>query len=161
ASTPFLFFCDFQTDLARAVTEGRRAEFGRSAQFSDEKLRASIPDPNAEATFLSSKLDWSSVHESKHQEYLDFYTSLLQVRRQEIVPMLNENDSLFSQSKWSIAGTVLKVCWHSDAKALELHANLSDQPVPWVQPAGRSIYKNFDLAGGEMGPWSVAWYVNQ
>ena len=35
ASTPFLYFCDFAGDLARAVTDGRRNEFRRFARFTD------------------------------------------------------------------------------------------------------------------------------
>ena len=35
AETPFLFFCDFEKDLAAAVTEGRRNEFARFARFND------------------------------------------------------------------------------------------------------------------------------
>ncbi len=58
AGTPFLYFCDFAGDLARAVTEGRRNEFGRFARFADAQARAAIPDPNALDTFQRSRLDW-------------------------------------------------------------------------------------------------------
>lgn len=33
ASTPFQYFCDFEPELARAVSQGRREEFGRFAAF--------------------------------------------------------------------------------------------------------------------------------
>ena len=46
AQTPFLFFCDFEEDLAAAVTDGRRNEFARFARFSDPAAREGIPDPN-------------------------------------------------------------------------------------------------------------------
>ena len=58
AGTPFLYFCDFEGDLARAVTEGRRNEFGRFARFADAQARAAIPDPNAQDSFQRSRLDW-------------------------------------------------------------------------------------------------------
>ena len=35
ASTPFLFFCDFSGDLARAVTEGRRRELNEQGSRSE------------------------------------------------------------------------------------------------------------------------------
>src|SRR6266550_7034457 len=69
ASTPFLFFCDFDGELATAVTEGRRNEFARFKKFSSPAKRASIPDPNAETTFTSSKLDWRSLNEPTHHSW--------------------------------------------------------------------------------------------
>ena len=48
ARTPFLYFCDFGPELADAVPQGRREEFGRFAAFADEAARERIPDPNAE-----------------------------------------------------------------------------------------------------------------
>jgi maltooligosyltrehalose trehalohydrolase len=161
ADTPFLFFCDFRADLAKAVTEGRRAEFGRSAEFADEKHRNSIPDPNAESTFQASKLNWPSVHEGQHEEWLQLYSSLLRLRQEEIVPLLRENGGAFSQAKWSTEGTVLNVCWHMTNRSLELRTNLGNAPAPWTLHSGRAIYSNFDTAGGEMNPWSVAWYLSR
>jgi maltooligosyltrehalose trehalohydrolase len=61
ASSPFLFFCDFHDELADAVREGRRNEFGRFEKFRDPAVRASIPDPNALRTFERSRLIWSET----------------------------------------------------------------------------------------------------
>ncbi len=52
ASTPFLFFCDFEPELAAEAREGRRAEFVRFAQFRSPEAQEKIPDPNSEQTFL-------------------------------------------------------------------------------------------------------------
>ena len=41
--TPFLFFTDHNADLAEAVREGRRREFGAFSQFSDAKLLDGVP----------------------------------------------------------------------------------------------------------------------
>ena len=57
ASTPFLFFTDFNPELGRLVTEGRRSEFAAFRAFADPDMRDSIPDPQEEATFLASRLD--------------------------------------------------------------------------------------------------------
>ncbi|MDH5265284.1 MAG: malto-oligosyltrehalose trehalohydrolase, partial [Betaproteobacteria bacterium] len=54
ASTPFLYFCDFGPELARAVADGRRGEFARFAAFAGEAARASIPDPGALQTWSAS-----------------------------------------------------------------------------------------------------------
>ncbi|MEW5821158.1 MAG: malto-oligosyltrehalose trehalohydrolase, partial [Cyanobacteriota bacterium] len=58
ASTPFLFFCDFNDDLADAVREGRRNEFAKFPEFSDPEVRKTIPDPIDIKTFETSKLNW-------------------------------------------------------------------------------------------------------
>jgi malto-oligosyltrehalose trehalohydrolase len=57
APVPFLYFCDFGPDLARAVTAGRRQEFARFDRFADPAARSAIPDPNDPRTFQRSKLD--------------------------------------------------------------------------------------------------------
>ena len=75
ASTPFQYFCDFDGDLAQAVTEGRRAEFGRFARFADPAVRDRIPDPNAESTFQRSKLDWAEREREPHAGWLALYTA--------------------------------------------------------------------------------------
>jgi malto-oligosyltrehalose trehalohydrolase len=77
ASTPWQYFTD-HTDpgLARAVAEGRRAEF---AAFGWRA--ADIPDPQDEATFARSKLDWSEPDRAGHREMLAWYRELIALRR--------------------------------------------------------------------------------
>jgi maltooligosyltrehalose trehalohydrolase len=88
ASTPFLYFCDFDGELAKAVTEGRRAEFGRFARFADPSVRERIPDPNAPDTFATSKLQWAERHTGRHAGWLALYSRLLQQRQRQLVPWL-------------------------------------------------------------------------
>ncbi len=64
ASTPFLFFCDFGPELARAVAQGRRREFKRFAAFADDAAAAAIPDPGSPQTFEASKLRWEERAQS-------------------------------------------------------------------------------------------------
>ncbi|HUH06232.1 MAG TPA: malto-oligosyltrehalose trehalohydrolase, partial [Egibacteraceae bacterium] len=57
AQTPFLYFAGhIEDDLADAVTAGRREEFADFSSFTAE-----IPDPQAESTFLDSRLDWGEA----------------------------------------------------------------------------------------------------
>ena len=60
AMQPFPFFCDFEGELADAVRRGRREEFARFPEFQDPEQRDRIPDPLAESTFTSAKLDWTA-----------------------------------------------------------------------------------------------------
>ena len=78
ASTPFLYFVDHDDpEFAGAVRQGRQREFAAFGWDPDD-----IPDPNAEATFRASQLDWSELDEGEHREVLDFYRSLIRLRRE-------------------------------------------------------------------------------
>ncbi|HEY3941807.1 MAG TPA: malto-oligosyltrehalose trehalohydrolase [Acidimicrobiales bacterium] len=78
ATTPFAYFTDLgDPGLAQAVTEGRRHEFAAFGWEPDQ-----IPDPQALATFDSSKLSWAELDEPDHLEMLDWYRRLVTLRRQ-------------------------------------------------------------------------------
>ena len=64
---PFPFFCDFQGSLAEAVRAGRRKEFRHDYEcYADD-----IPDPLAEDTFRSAKLDWDTVATARGRSRLE------------------------------------------------------------------------------------------
>jgi maltooligosyltrehalose trehalohydrolase len=78
ASTPWMYFTDFpDPELARAVTEGRRAEF---ASFGWDP--SAVPDPQDPATFAASKLDWAEPGGGAHLDTLDWYRTLIRLRRE-------------------------------------------------------------------------------
>jgi maltooligosyltrehalose trehalohydrolase len=77
ASTPFLYFTDHRDPaLGRAVSEGRRGEF---ASFGWDP--ASVPDPQAPATFARSTLDWGELDREPHRGLLAWYRTLIRLRR--------------------------------------------------------------------------------
>jgi maltooligosyltrehalose trehalohydrolase len=77
-TAPFQFFCDYgDPALQKAVSEGRRHEF---KDFSWEE----VPDPQAPQTFERSKLQWS-VASHQSPEMLDWYRTLIGIRRREIM----------------------------------------------------------------------------
>ncbi|MDH4060123.1 MAG: malto-oligosyltrehalose trehalohydrolase [Aquincola sp.] len=128
ASTPFLYFCDFDGELARAVTAGRRAEFGRFARFADAEVRDRIPDPNAEATYLDSKLDWAERTRAPHSTWLAMYGELLRQRRDMLVPWLGQARS----GTWQVpAPGTLHVQWPlGEGRRWHLLAQLDDRAGP-------------------------------
>jgi maltooligosyltrehalose trehalohydrolase len=78
ASTRWQYFTDFSDpELARAVTEGRRAEFSYFGWNPDQ-----VPDPQDPATFARSVLDWTEADDAVHADLLAWYRSLLTLRRQ-------------------------------------------------------------------------------
>ncbi len=81
ASAPFQFFTNYGEELGRLTTLGRREEFKSFSLFRDPAARKQIPDPQAEGTFLRSKLDWTELARNEHSETLRLYTELLRLRR--------------------------------------------------------------------------------
>lgn len=174
ANTPFLFFCDFNPELNKLVTAGRRKEFARFPQFSDPALREQIPDPCAAATFEASRLNWEEHHSPLHQEWLSLCRRLLGLRQREIVPRLSGirvNEARQNCNIFKITG--LKAQWQlKDHGTLQLLANLG--PEPLTLP-GR-LFDNMELGrydllyqsgataakllkSGQMPAWSVVWLV--
>jgi len=77
ADTPWQYFTDhIDPWLADTVASGRRAEFARFGWPPGD-----IPDPQDEATFLRSKLDWSQLDADEHRDVLAWYRELIALRR--------------------------------------------------------------------------------
>jgi maltooligosyltrehalose trehalohydrolase len=91
ARTPWQFFSYFPDEALRdAVREGRRREFAEHG-WGD----AEVPDPNADATFLDSKLDWSEPAQEPHTTLLRVHRELIALRKawpQLSDPWLDEVD---------------------------------------------------------------------
>jgi maltooligosyltrehalose trehalohydrolase len=137
---PFPFFCDFSGELAEQVRAGRFAEFREFAE-----LRDRIPDPLANATFESAKLDWENAGRG---DWLDWYKRILMVRRECISP-------ISSGGRYRVVGTsAVEVCW----PGLMLAANLSDAACGgFTTDAGKVIWQEGSRNGGTLEPWSVFW----
>ncbi len=161
ASTPFLFFCDFGPQLAAAVTNGRRAEFGRFERFRDPAVPAPIPDPNDPETFERSKLRWRETVAAGHRERLALYQHLLALRRRHVVPRLS---GASSSGSFTVAEPgALAVQWTlGDGSRLHLAANLADRPTARAVPGRGAVIYASDarasaLAARALPPWSVLW----
>jgi maltooligosyltrehalose trehalohydrolase len=77
ATTPWQYFTSHpEPDLAEAVRNGRRREFGAHGWPEDD-----VPDPQDPATFERSKLDWSEVQNPPHQRLYQVYRSLIALRK--------------------------------------------------------------------------------
>jgi maltooligosyltrehalose trehalohydrolase len=162
AATPFLFFCDFSGQLARAVTEGRRREFARFEKFRDPKTAAAVPDPGDAATFERSKLDWASLAREPHARTLALYRRLLELRRLEIVPLIPAMRG-GGASYRELGGRAIEARWTSGRAELVLVANLGEAPERLPQPpGGRLIYSTeaaFGAAGAALPAWSATWLL--
>ncbi len=143
---PFPFFCDFAGDLADAVRQGRRDEFKRFAAFQDPGQRERIPDPLAESTFLSAKLDWDRAD----NDHAAFVTELLATRRRFVTPLIAQIAR--GGTHRELGESALEITWDAgDAGHLVLACNLSDAAITLPEPAGDVFHTQGD------GPWSVRW----
>ncbi|MBT9332891.1 malto-oligosyltrehalose trehalohydrolase [Paracidobacterium acidisoli] len=77
ASSPFQYFTDHEDrELGRLVSEGRKKEFAAFGWSPEE-----IPDPQDEATFERSKLQWAERERPPHAELLQWHRDLIAFRR--------------------------------------------------------------------------------
>jgi maltooligosyltrehalose trehalohydrolase len=135
AKRPFLYFTDHEDELAKAVRDGRRAEFAMFTKFNDSSMRQQIPDPNAISTFLNSRIDMPSDLDndltagyiSDQERWWDFYKQLLVLRHREIIPHL---PGAHSTGVTIIASRALCAEWMlGNGSHLSIYINLSDSPV--------------------------------
>ncbi len=162
-SAPFLYFCDFEGDLARAVREGRRREFAAFERFRDPAARVAIPDPNDPATFLASKLPWEDLALEEARGWLALWKHLFAVRAREIAPRLA--DASIPASFRIVGETGLEADWtFADGARLHLRANVGPRPVHALRSAlGRTLHeagRRLDPIGG-FAPWSGAWTLEE
>jgi 1,4-alpha-glucan branching enzyme/maltooligosyltrehalose trehalohydrolase len=166
AATPFQFFCDFQGELATAVTEGRRREFAGFAQFADSAALARIPDPNDLATFEHCKLDWNCLNEPPHKAWLEYYRQLLTLRHTHIVPHLSGISGGGVFELIGVSGLSVHWCL-AEGTQLTLLANLGDESVNGIPPVmGTPVYQSQTnlleiLSTGTLPPWCAAWFIEE
>jgi 1,4-alpha-glucan branching enzyme len=157
ASSPFLFFCDFGPELADAVRDGRRREFAAFEKFAGDDRQMTIPDPNAEATFHESKLQWGEVAAPGGAEWHTLYSDLLEIRRHQLVPHLQGGAG---GASFAAEGASLAVDWTlPDRTRLALRANFSDQP--WrIQPVpGRIMHASAGATTKLIPAWGGIWVL--
>ncbi len=102
ASTPWQYFTDHPDPaLGQAVSRGRRAEFAAHGWLSED-----VPDPQDEATFARSRLDWSELDTAPHRELLAWYRELIALRRSlpELTdPRLDRTSARFDEAaRWLV-----------------------------------------------------------
>jgi len=89
AATPFLFFCDFHASWPKRCGGPGPPEGAEPGAGPRPAELPSLPDPNAEATFERSCLDWSSLGAAPHAACLPCTSTCSTLRREQIVPHLD------------------------------------------------------------------------
>jgi malto-oligosyltrehalose trehalohydrolase len=152
---PFLFFTDHNEELAKAVREGRRREYGGFPQFSDPRLLARIPDPNAVDTFERSKLAPDTASATNRWQ---LYERLLALRRTDIVPRLPGTRAIDASS---VGPTAVIARWRmGDGSLLLLASNLGETSSDIPQQKDEILFASSEAAqraaqAGRIAPHST------
>jgi maltooligosyltrehalose trehalohydrolase len=128
ASSPFLYFAQHDDPvIARSVSEGRRLEHAHEGDAN------SIPDPEAQATYESSKLHWEEREQGEHGEMLTWHRSLIQLRRN--TPALRDGNPDHVQVHFDEEHQWLVM----ERGPIHLCFNFGDDPLRLAVPDGSSI----------------------
>jgi maltooligosyltrehalose trehalohydrolase len=115
--------------LIEAVRRGRREEFARFTWGGD------IPDPQAEATFFSAKLNWELKDSGRHRTLWLFYQELLRLRRDipslarrdkdTLEPVFLRDEKFLVVERWDDASSRVFVLFHFSEEPTELTVPIS------------------------------------
>lgn len=146
ASTPWQYFTDFDAGLGGAVSEGRRAEFAAHGWG-----RTAVPDPQDPATRDASVLRWDERTDGTHAQMLDWYRSLIALRRAE--PDLRADDLRDVHVETGPD-------WVAVQRArFRVLANLGPQPTVLPAPANAEVVLAWSGSPGPRatdGGWEIA-----
>jgi len=123
-TAPFQYFTSFiDRELSQAVRRGRAAEFSRFA------WTRPIPDPDAPATFVASRLNHALASAPRHRELYHYYRHWLELRRTH--PALGAANKERTRASLDAAGNVLTVTRSAPTgESIVLTANLTPEPRP-------------------------------
>ena len=126
---PFLFFADFEGELAHAIRQGRADELASVADAEGEP-----PDPLAADTFEASKLTWKTDEAARR--WLATTRQGLAFRHRFVMPLLKSGRIGTAQVRRSGAASI-EAHWRFGAGTLTLAVNLGavgDRPPAMQAP---------------------------
>ncbi len=154
---PFHFFSDYTGELAKSIRDNRPPQAENFGGYPEGKSEKDIPDPNAEATFEGSKLDWAKADTADGKEWSALLRRLIEIRRETIMPWLPEAGA-YSGRVVEAPDDCVFVDWKIGSAILQLRLNLSDQPVS-VHDVGERIWPEQTVAASsDVIPRSVSFF---
>jgi maltooligosyltrehalose trehalohydrolase len=124
ASSPFLFFTDHAGELGEKMLAGRIEEFREFWSRLDGQWHE-VSDPQAEETYLRSRVDLGERNRPPHDGVYRLFQELLRLRRDDPVLRL--------QQRWNLVAEGLGVAmiaverWDDDGRRRLLLANLGEE----------------------------------
>jgi len=162
ATMPFQYFCDFDGELADAIREGRKLEFKSFEDLTHDRT-AVTPDPNDEATFQASRLDWRAREIGAGRDVLREFRALVKLRREAITPLLGSDYCGAEPYRREMA---IGCRWIFAEGSIALGLNPSDLSVKLPGFGGRPPRATVgDISSDDdavtLGPWSgIFWCWN-
>lgn len=156
ATTPFLYFADWQGELRDAVRKGRLREFGHEVPPG-----GTLPDPCDQDTFARSRLDWQEAESPEGQARQALLREALAVRRQWLNPRLDRLAPR-GHSAQRVGSRGLRVQWqYEDGAQWRMDINLGDDPIPAPVPGDSLGTLRFSHRWNSddttWAPWSARW----
>jgi maltooligosyltrehalose trehalohydrolase len=138
-TNPFLYFVSHSdAELVENVRKGRKAEF---AAF---HIAGEAPDPQADETFLKSKLQWDLPEKDHHKVLFVYYQALISLRKK--LPALYILDRKQLEASCDEANNTLQLHrWHNNQHVLCL-LNFSNIPQAISVTTNQRWKKIFDSA---------------
>jgi maltooligosyltrehalose trehalohydrolase len=160
--TPFPFFCDLPGDVGATIAESRKNEFRRYGANYGPAVLEQMPDPQAEETFRTTKLNWSERRAAGHAKVWALYRECLRLRAA---------NSIFQsapRSQWHVEkfDSAVAVRWHGADADWLLMVSVSDPAT--LQPPDVDGRWEFVLSSNEerfggvgarklVGPGAALW----
>ena len=143
-TNPFQFFISHgEPELIKAVREGRKAEFAAFHSLGE------APDPQAESTFLQSKLQWDLLKENAHQQLSDYYKALLKLRKQYAPLSTDRTQMIVAADK--VNNCLILQRWDQDQYVvclLNFSKTVQDLIMPRARPYWKKIFDSADPCWG-------------
>jgi maltooligosyltrehalose trehalohydrolase len=151
---PFFYFVDHGDEgLIKSVQEGRRKEF---EGFLPPGV--AFPDPQSAATFHRSKLQWEKRSKEPHRNLLEWYKTLIQLRRNNEVLQRLEKDSIRIDLLGEHGFAMHRQCPDSKQHLLCLF-NLSDTRLRYTMPPYQEQWRLILDSGEEKQPSPASTYA--
>ena len=129
---PFLYFVSHSDpDLIQAVRRGRQEEFSR---FNWE---GEPPDPQAEETYLRSRIRFSLIEEGDHRVLWEFYQELIRIRRKIMDRRDPERGIIEATALEGEQVLILRDGRDRMETLVILHFGKQDRSLPWPAPYGK------------------------
>jgi maltooligosyltrehalose trehalohydrolase len=166
AGAPFPYFCDLPGDVGISMAQNRRNEFMHYGASYSADVLARMPDPQAESTFVSAKLDWAERDRPGHAGVLALYRECLRVRAG------HEIFRSAPRSQWdveTIEGTGVAVAWQDSERQWRLMASVVDgtslrpaDPAGWERVlSSNEVRFEGDEADVDWSPGATLWRRTQ
>jgi maltooligosyltrehalose trehalohydrolase len=162
ASSPFLYFADHRSGLAKDVRDGRAGFLAQFASMTSNEARDQLADPADPATFHRCKLDWTERDESTgtHAEAVALVRDLLRLRRDD--PAIRAQNGLSEVSREKPRQKLDGAVIGSDALILRFFGAREEDDRLLVLNLGRELRPG-SLAEPLVAPplgmlWRTMWY---